>query len=151
MTAPGGGSLRWPEDEPVFERKPYVEKSVDRFAVALAFLPLSTIVFLLLGLGNNLVLDLLMWGVMIALGFLDARELRRLGHRVHGWWGILLPLVHLIHRTIRSGRSKLIPWLWVVSVIASIWAGLALAPEDGESWGLGDSAPVVAAALPSSH
>lgn len=108
------------------DQKPCVEKSVNRFAIALALLPLASIPQMMWGLRGNLGVDLAIWGVIIALSFLDARELRRLGHDVTGWWGVLLPIIHLVHRTRRSGQTSLIPWLWVVSLVASIFAGLAI-------------------------
>ena len=134
---------RWPEDEPVVERKPYVEKSLHRFAVALALTPHLLIVQHLLGLRGVLAVDMVLGGVSIALAFLDARELRRVGYQVHGWWGILWGIVHLIHRTRRTGEMTYLPWIWVLSAIAAYWAGLALPADDADSGDYG--APAVSA------
>lgn len=129
---------RGDDEVPIEERAPLLARSVNRFAVALALLPLVQILLMSMNVWRNLAADLVYWGVVIWLAFLDARELRRLGHQVTWAWAILLPIVHLIHRTRRSGQTSLIPWLWVASTTAAIVAGLAILGGD-----LGASDPVV--------
>lgn len=129
----GSGDDEASTEEP--DRTPYVEKLTNRFAVAIALLPLAHILLMVLGLWRNLAADLVYWGVVVWLAYLDARELRGRGHEVTWWWAIILPIVHLIHRTRRAGQTSLIPWLWVVSTIVALFAGLAIL---GDDYGVGD-------------